>query len=148
MQLSRLVPALLVLASGTGCGKFKRSKECGAVAGAVSTFVSASAPTPIGKGQPASITPTDLARDARATARRYNELDQRLESLHVQSADLAPRVTHYRELARQAAIALEDAATALEHSDAETARRKRVEFDAVARSEPALVAEINNICRR
>jgi hypothetical protein len=50
-------------------------------------------------------------------------------------------------LAREAAKALRDVAEAVEKGDAEGARRRRVEFDDIARGEAPLVADINAVCR-
>jgi hypothetical protein len=43
--------------------------------------------------------------------------------------------------------ALRDVAAAMERGDAEAARRRRVEFDDLARAEAPLVADINAVCR-
>jgi len=41
---------------------------------------------------------------------------------------------------------LQEVAEALEHGDLALARKKRVDFDTVAKGEPALVKEINGLC--
>lgn len=58
-----------------------------------------------------------------------------------------PRAERYQKLARGAASALRDVAEAVEKGDAEGARKRRVEFDDIARAEAPLVADINGVCR-
>jgi hypothetical protein len=80
-------------------------------------------------------------------ADRYDDLGKRIDGLKLSSAELLPRAQSYQKLAREAAAALRDVARAVERGDAEAARRRRVEFDDLARGEAPLVAEINRICR-
>jgi len=80
-------------------------------------------------------------------AERYDDLAQRIDGLQLTSAELMPRAQRYQKLAREAAGALRDVAVAVEAGDAEAARRRRVEFDDLARGEGPLVEEINRICR-
>jgi len=42
---------------------------------------------------------------------------------------------------------LRDVAAAVEKADQEAARRRRIEFDDIARGEAPLVADINTVCR-
>jgi hypothetical protein len=63
------------------------------------------------------------------------------------SSELVPRAQRYQKLSREAARALRDVAEAVEKGDAEGARRRRVEFDDIARGEAPLVADINGVCR-
>jgi len=58
-----------------------------------------------------------------------------------------PRAARYQKLAREAAAALRDVAAAVEKGDAEQARRRRIEFDDIARGEAPLVSDINAVCR-
>jgi hypothetical protein len=125
------------------CSRFRKAKECDVLAKAVSGWI-AKQPKP----SPASAEPKELAKEARATARRYEALDRELGRLEIKSPDLVPRVKRYREIAAQATRALDDVALALSRNDAETARRRRVEFGVVAAAEAPLVAEINASCRR
>jgi hypothetical protein len=85
--------------------------------------------------------------DSRALAERYEDLARRIDALKLQSAELSPRAQRYQKLAREAAAALRDVAAAVERRDAEGARKRRVEFDDIARGEAALVADINVVCR-
>ncbi len=133
--------ALLTLA--VGCGRFRKARECELLAGTVSRWL-AKQPAP----NPARVEPKVLAAEARATAKRYENLDHELAALNIKHVDLAPRVLRYRELAANSARALTEVADALERGDAEVARSKRVQFDATARAEAPLVAEINAACRR
>jgi hypothetical protein len=132
-----------VLFGAVGCGRFRKAKECSLLAKTVSNWLGAQ-PTP----SSANADPRSLAAEARATARRYEELDRTLGALDVHSPDLVPRLTRYRKLATDSAHALDEVAGALEANQAETARKKRVEIDAISREEEALVGEINADCRR
>lgn len=85
--------------------------------------------------------------ESRTLADRYDDLASRIDALHVSSSELLPRAQSYQKLAREAAKALRDVAQAVEKGDAEGARRRRVEFDDIARGEAPLVADINAVCR-
>jgi len=135
--------AALVLAGAAGCGKFRKAKECSVLAETVSAWM-ASAPAP----DTSIAEKPRLATEARATARRYEDLDRKLAALAIKSEELVPSLNRYRSMAREAARSLDDVAVALESGDVERARRRRVEFDATARAEAPLVAEINAACRR
>lgn len=139
----RLTVLALSLAVLSGCGRFRKAKECDVLAKAVSTWL-ARQPTPSG----ASAEPKKLAAETRITAARYEQLDRELAALDIKSRDLVPRVARYREIAVKSARVLQDVATALERDNSELARRRRVEFDETMRAESAIVAEINSECRR
>ena len=53
----------------------------------------------------------------------------------------------YEAIADDAARTLREVADALDHGDLDQARKKRVDFDTVARLEGPLVKEINGVCR-
>lgn len=89
-----------------------------------------------------------IARDARATARRYEDLDRRLSALNIQSDELVARVARYRNMAVSAARVLDEVALALDSENTLLARTRRVEFDNTVQAERALVAEINAVCRK
>lgn len=105
------------------------------------------------KGQaeavPASPSPaaSSAPSESRRLADRYDELGQRIDALRLSSPELLPRAQRYQKLSREAAAALRDVAQAVERGDAEGARRRRVEFDDIARGEAPLVADINALCR-
>lgn len=80
-------------------------------------------------------------------ADRYDDLAKRIDGLNLTSDELLPRAQRYQKLAREAAAALRDVAQAVEQGDAAGARKRRVEFDDLARGEAPLVAEINRVCR-
>lgn len=133
----------LLLLNVTGCGRFRKARECELVARTVGAWL-AKQPAQ----NPARVEPKVLAAEARGTAKRYESLDRELAALKIKHVDLAPRVVRYRELAAKSARSLNEVADALERGDAELARRRRVEFDTTARAEAPLVAEINAACRR
>ncbi len=143
MSSLRILTLLSLAVLVMGCGRFRKAKECGAVAKTVSSWL-ANQPAP----SSASSDSKTLAVQSRATARRYEELDRALAALDVRSPDLSSRLTRYRKLATDSARALEDVAQALDTDQAEAARKKRVEFDGISREEVQLVAEINDHCRR
>lgn len=126
-----------------GCGRFRKKKECDSLAKAVSAWL-ARQPSP----SPSAVPPSALIAETRATAQNYEALDRELAALDIQSVELSARVARYRKLASDSAKALSDVARALESSDAELARRRRVDFDAIAKAEAPLVAEINRECQR
>lgn len=145
-MLSRTSAALALVtlvALAPACNRFRKAKDCERLASTVSAWLSRQPPP-----KTASAEPKELALESRATAQRYRELDRELAALDIKSVDLVHRVQRYREIASQSARALDDAASALDRGDAELARRRRVEFDAIARSEAPLVGEINAQCRR
>ena len=127
-----------------GCAKFQTARECGVFVGAIKAWKGeapkavASAPAPAGSSAPL---------DSRLLAQRYDDLAQRIDALHLSSKELVPRANRYQKLAREAAGALRDVAAAVEKGDAEGARRRRIEFDDIARGEAPLVADINAVCR-
>jgi hypothetical protein len=131
--------ALCLMASG--CGKFQQARECESFVSTVNAWIGA-APHPPASGGSAEL----IAKDVRATALSYDALSSKLDGLGIQGEELRPRVQRYRNIAKNASQALRAVADALDRSDAETARKKRVEFDDIARGEGPLVDEINRIC--
>ena len=128
---------------GTGCGKFKQARECGTFVKTVNGWLGNPAPTDAG----VSSDPKQIAVEARHTADHYADLSRTLAGLHIQTEELAPRVKRYEAIAEDAARTLREVADALDHGDLEQARKKRVDFDTVARLEGPLVKEINGVCR-
>lgn len=126
-----------------GCGRFRKAKECAALAKTVSSWLEQQP-----KPNAANADSKTLAAEARATALRYEALDHSLAALDVKSPDLVSHLTRYRKLATDSAHALQEVAGALDNGQAETARRKRVEFDAIGQEEENVVAKINADCRR
>lgn len=137
----------LLLALGAAltcaCGTFKKARECGAISETVSAWMKAT-PAP----DLSASAPERVATDARATARRYEDLDRRLAALNVQSDALVAPVARYRDMTLGAARVLDEVATALESGNAELARRRRVEFETTVRAERELVTQINGLCRK
>ena len=133
----------LLLAVSSGCGRFRKAKECGLLADAVAGWMKkGAAPSPAGADTPA------LVADARATAARYRELDRTLSEIKLDSDELTPLVRRYRQMAVDSAEALEEVARALTDADLERARKLRVDFDTTVRAEAPLVEEINATCRK
>jgi hypothetical protein len=128
---------------GTGCGKFQQARECGTFVKTVNGWLGASAPIDAG----VSSDPKQIAVEARHTADHYADLSRTLASLNIQAEELAPRVKRYEAIADDAARTLREVADALDRGDLEQARKKRVDFDTVARLEGPLVKEINGVCR-
>lgn len=119
-------------------------RECGSFVGAIQDWRGA-APKPAASA--GLVSPSAAARESQSLAERYEDLARRIDRLKLGSAELVPRAERYQKLAREASAALRDVARAVERGDAEAARRRRVEFDDLARGEAPLVAEINRICR-
>jgi hypothetical protein len=132
----------LLVACSLGCAKFQTARECGVFASAIKSWKQ-----PKGVSSAAPAVGVAAALDSRTLADRYDELAQSVDALHLKSAELAPRAQRYQKLARGAAAALRDVAAAVEKGDADGARKRRVEFDDIARGEAPLVAEINAVCR-
>jgi len=126
-----------------GCGKFQQARECGTFVKTVNAWLAESDAADAGT----SSDPKQLAEQSRRTAQHYAGLSKTLAGLHIQGEELGPRVQRYEDIADSAARTLEEVADALDHGDLEKARQKRVEFDTVARREPALVKDINGVCR-
>jgi len=127
----------------SGCARFKKAKECGLLADAVSAWMKEDKRT----SPPGSDTAA-LVADARATAARYRALDASLSEMKLVSDELTPLVARYRKLALDSAKALDDVAEALGQGDLDRARKLRVDFDTTIRAEAPLVNEINAACRR
>jgi hypothetical protein len=127
-----------------GCAKFQTAHECGAFVSAINGW-KGQAPKPLASA--AASTPSAAAIESRTLAERYEELAKRIDALALTSPELLPRAQRYQKLAREASAALRDVAEAVEKGEAARARRRRVEFDDLARGETPLVAEINGICR-
>lgn len=129
-----------------GCGKFQQARECGSFVRTVNTWLS-SPTAKVGADARGDTSPKRIAEQARHNAQQYEELEQKLEALHIQSEELAPKVERYQHIAASAARTLAELAGALERGDLESARQKRVDFDTVASGEAPLVSEINALCR-
>lgn len=134
---------LLLCVALCGCARFKKAKECGLIADAVSAWMKQD-----NQASPASSDTAALVTDAKATAARYRALDRTLSEIKLVSEELTPLVTRYRKLALDSAKALDDVAQALDQGDLERARKLRVDFDTTIRAEAPLVNEINAACRR
>jgi hypothetical protein len=126
----------------SGCAKFQTARECGTFVAAIKTWKGEAKPV-------ASAAPSmaSASLESRALAERYDALAKRIDELHLTSVELVPRAQRYQKLAREAAAALREVAAAVEKGDAEGARRRRVQFDDIARGEAPLVADINSVCR-
>ena len=142
----RWLGALCAALACAGCGKFQQARECGTFVKTVNAWLAQPEAT-VAPDAGAPNDPKQVAEQSRRTAQHYTDLSQTLASLHIQTEDLAPRVQSYEQIADSAASTLREVADALDHGDLEKARQKRVEFDTVARREPALVKEINGLCR-
>ena len=127
-----------------GCAKFQTARECGSFVEAIEQW---RGQAPRGAPVPPAASPSAASLDSRALADRYDDLAKRIDALKLTSPELVPRAERYQKLAREAAGALRDVATAVEKGDAEKARRRRVEFDDIAHGEAPLVADINGVCR-
>jgi hypothetical protein len=136
-----------VLALGSlGCAKFQTARECGAFVEAIRTWKGqAPKAAPSAAASPAS--PAVASVESLALAERYDDLARRIDALHLGSAELVPRAARYQKLSREASAALRDVAEAVGKGDAEGARKRRVQFDDIARGEAPLVADINAVCR-
>ena len=127
-----------------GCAKFQTARECGTFVAAIKAWKGqAPAASPLA---PAA-SPAAASVESRNLARRYDDLAQRIDALHLSSPELVPRAQRYQKLSREAAAALRDVAEAVEKGDAEGARRRRIQFEDIARGEAPLVADINTVCR-
>lgn len=146
VRFQRSVPLaalLLALPVTAGCSEFRKAKECTALSKTVSAWLGAGP-----KPNPGASVPDAIAREARVTADRYEELDRQLSALKIESEELVSPVASYRSMAQKSARVLDEVASAVERKDGELARRLRVEFDATAKAEAALVARINGVCKR
>jgi uncharacterized protein YdbL (DUF1318 family) len=135
--------ACALASTSSGCGKFQQARECGTFVKTVNGWLGSSAPADAG----VSNDPQQIAVEARRTADQYADLSRTLAGLKIQAEELAPRVKRYEAIADDAARTLREVADALDRGDLEQARKKRVDFDTVARLEGPLVKEINGICR-
>lgn len=127
----------------SACAKFQTARECGTFVEAIKTWK--------GQARPAAsvpvTSPSAASIESRSLAERYDDLAVRIDALKLTSSELRPRAERYQKLSREAAKALRDVAEAVEKGDAEGARRRRIEFDDIARGEAPLVADINVVCR-
>lgn len=130
--------------SALGCAKFQTARECGTFVNAIEQWRGQAKAAPSASAAPS---PSAASVDSSALADRYDDLAKRIDALKLTSPELVPRAERYQKLAREAARALRDVAAAVEKGDAEKARRRRIEFDDIARGEAPLVADINGVCR-
>ena len=135
---------MLGLGLALGCSKFQTARECGTF---VETIRAWKAQAPRAVPSAAAPSPSTASVESLALADRYDDLAKRIDGLHLTSAQLVPRATRYQKLSREAAAALRDVAAAVARGDGESARRRRIEFDDLARSEGPLVTDINAVCR-
>ena len=134
--------ALLAL----GCAKFQTARECGTFVEAIKTW-KGQAPKAAASAAAAPASPAAASVESLALAARYEDLAQRIDALRLTSPELLPRAQRYQKLSREAAAALKDVADAVSKGDAEGARKRRVQFDDIAKGEKPLVDDINAICR-
>lgn len=143
MVTRRMVALLWIGSSLSSCDTFRKARECSSLSETVATWIKEMPAPALGVSAPERV-----AADARATARRYEELDRRLAALNIRSEELVGKVARYRDMTMGAARVLDEVALALEQQNAELARRRRVEFDSTVQAERELVAEINATCRK
>jgi hypothetical protein len=128
-----------------GCSKFQTARECGTFVEAIRNWKGQAKPSPSAAASPTS--PAAASVESLALAERYDDLGRRIDALHLTSAELAPYAARYQKLSREASAALRDVADAVAKGDAEGARKRRVQFDDIARGEAPLVSDINTLCR-
>jgi hypothetical protein len=137
-----LALSLVLSLAALGCAKFQTARECGSFVEAIKLW---RGQAPAAASAAASHSAASV--DSRALADRYDDLAKRIDALKLTSPELVPRATRYQKLSREAAAALRDVAAAVEKGDAERARRRRIEFDDIAKDEAPVVADINALCR-
>ena len=130
--------------SALGCAKFQTARECGTFVAAIKAWKGQAPATSVSA---AAASPSAASVESLALAQRYDDLARRIDALGLTSPELVPRALRYQKLSREAAAALRDVAEAVKKGDAEGARRRRIQFDDIARGETPLVADINGVCR-
>jgi hypothetical protein len=144
MNVERPLTVLLcmVLLGATGCGKFKRAKECNAFIDKVNVAlkdIEKRTSAPEGDEKAA-------VGEMRELAKLYEKLSQDIAALGITSQELKKQAADYQQMATKAAGTARQVADAIEGKDIEKATAAQKQFDLIVKEEDQLVSSINQLC--
>lgn len=144
MKLQRSLVMLLCLGALalSGCGKFKRAKECNAFIDKVNAAlkeIEKRTSTPEGDEKVA-------VSEMRELAKLYEKLSQDIAALGITTAELKKQATEYQQMATKAAATARQVADAIEGKDIDKATQAQKQFDLIVKEEDQLVSSINGLC--
>ena len=134
------VSAALML---TGCGKFKKTKECNAFIEKVNTSIKEIEQNSASKGGDDA----QVISAMKKLGDLYDQLAKDVGALDVSTPELKAHATNYREMCTKAASTARQVATAIETKNPEQADTAQKEFDRIVKQEDDLVNQINTFCQ-
>jgi len=127
----------------TGCGKFKKTKECNAFIDKVNASIKEIEQHSASKG-------TDDAQvisEMKKLGELYDQLAKDVGGLDITTPDLKKHATAYQEMCTKAANTARQVAGAIETKNAGQADSAQKEFDTIVKQEDDLVNQINTYCQ-
>jgi uncharacterized protein YoxC len=143
---NRFVVALAVVAlsfTATGCGKFKKTKECNAFIDKVNTSIKEIEQHSASKGTD----DTQVVAEMKKLGELYDQLAKDVGALDITTPDLKKHATAYQEMCTKAANTARQVASAIETKNADQADSAQKEFDTIVKQEDDLVNQINTFCQ-
>lgn len=131
--------ALLV----TGCGKFKKTKECNAFIEKVNTAIKEIEQNSASKGGDDA----QVISSMKKLGDLYEQLAKDVGALELTTPELKTHATTYKEMCTKAASTARQVATAIETKNPEQADSAQKEFDKIVKQEDDLVNQINGFCQ-
>jgi hypothetical protein len=142
----RPVLAVLLLAVacfGSGCGKFKKTKECNAFIEKVNTAIKEIEQHSASKaGDDAQV-----ISEMKKLADLYDQLARDVGALDITTPDLKKHAMEYQGMCTKAAQTARQVASAIETKNADQADNAQKEFDKIVKEEDDLVNQINGFCQ-
>lgn len=134
------VSAALLL---TGCGKFKKTKECNAFIDKVNASIKEIEQHSASKGGDDA----QVISEMKKLGDLYDQLAKDVGALEVSTPELKTHATNYQQMCTKAASTARQVATAIETKNPEQADSAQKEFDKIVKQEDDLVNQINTFCQ-
>ncbi|MFO0569913.1 MAG: hypothetical protein U0263_29980 [Polyangiaceae bacterium] len=134
------VSAALLL---TGCGKFKKTKECNAFIDKVNASIKEIEQHSASKGGDDA----QVISEMKKLGDLYDQLAKDVGALEVSTPELKTHATKYQQMCTKAASTARQVATAIETKNPEQADSAQKEFDKIVKQEDDLVNQINTFCQ-
>ncbi|MBK7579109.1 MAG: hypothetical protein IPI67_02795 [Myxococcales bacterium] len=135
--------AITAAFSLTGCGKFKKTKECNAFIEKVNTAIKEIEQHSASKGGEDA----QVISEMKKLGELYDQLAKDVGALDVSTAELKAHSANYQQMCTKAASTARQVATAIETKNPDQAESAQKEFDKIVKQEDDLVNQINTFCQ-
>jgi hypothetical protein len=128
----------------TGCGKFKKTKECNAFIDKVNTAIKEIEQHSTSK---AGGDDAQLIAEMKKLGELYDQLAKDVGGLDITTPELKKHAGSYQQMCVSAASAARQVAGALDTKNKAQADSAQKEFDKIVKQEDELVNQINSFCQ-